>query len=39
MFDLPMETEANKKQYRKFRKGLLENGFVMLQYSVYYRVL
>lgn len=39
LFDLPTETEKEKKEYRIFRKHLLENGFVMLQYSVYYRTL
>lgn len=39
MFDLPTETAKEKKDYRLFRKLLLENGFVMLQYSIYYRTL
>lgn len=34
-FDLPMETPQEKKSYRKFRKFLLSEGFIMLQYSVY----
>lgn len=34
-FDLPVTTETNKKAYRKFRKFLLKNGFLMLQESVY----
>ncbi len=38
MFDLPMETAEEKKEYRVFRKHLLEEGFSMLQYSVYYRI-
>lgn len=37
MFDLPTETDADKKQYRKFRDFLLKDGFTMLQYSVYKR--
>lgn len=36
-FDLPMETEQEKRAYRRFRKELLSNGFEMLQFSVYYR--
>jgi len=36
MFDLPSITPEEKRQYRVFRKHLIENGFVMLQYSVYY---
>ncbi|WP_124975589.1 CRISPR-associated endonuclease Cas2 [Ligilactobacillus salitolerans] len=39
MFDLPMETTVDKRQYRIFRKELIRNGFVMLQYSVYYRTI
>ena len=39
MFDLPMETHRDRRQYQVFRKELLSNGFVMLQYSVYYRTL
>ena len=34
-FDLPFITEENKREYRKFRKFLLKNGFLMLQESVY----
>lgn len=34
-FDLPVITEENRKAYRKFRKFLLKNGFMMLQESVY----
>ena len=37
MFDLPVETDENKKQYREFRKGLIKEGFIMMQYSVYVR--
>lgn len=39
MFDLPMETKKQQRQYRYFRKNLLQNGFSMLQYSVYYRIV
>lgn len=37
MFDLPTDTAKEQKQYRIFRKGLIANGFTMLQYSVYQR--
>lgn len=37
-FDLPTETNENKRDYRKFRKMLIENGFIMLQESVYCRM-
>ena len=38
MFDLPMETADEKREYRKFRKCLVNEGFLMIQYSVYARV-
>ena len=38
MFDLPMDTNSEKKDYRIFRKYLIENGFLMMQYSIYVRV-
>lgn len=34
-FDLPVITEENRRAYRKFRKFLLKNGFLMIQESVY----
>jgi CRISPR-associated protein Cas2 len=36
-FDLPTQTKAERKAYATFRKGLLEDGFTMFQYSVYLR--
>ncbi len=38
MFDLPTETSKQRKQYRQFRKKLINEGFIMIQYSVYVRV-
>ena len=38
-FDLPTETLENKREYRKFHKLLVKNGFLMLQESVYCRML
>ena len=35
MFDLPVETSEDRRQYRKFRKFLIKTGFMMLQESVY----
>ncbi|MDR0500260.1 MAG: CRISPR-associated endonuclease Cas2 [Coriobacteriales bacterium] len=35
MFDLPTLTSAEQKQYRIFRKKLIKEGFVMMQYSIY----
>jgi len=37
MFDLPTDTKAARKSYTKFRKGLMKDGFSMMQYSVYIR--
>ncbi len=37
MFDLPTTTEVDRKNYTRFRKFLLDQGFLMLQYSVYGR--
>ena len=38
MFDLPTETSKQRKQYRQFRKKLINEGVIMIQYSVYVRV-
>ncbi|MDB4781783.1 CRISPR-associated endonuclease Cas2 [Akkermansiaceae bacterium] len=37
LFDLPTDTKVAKRQYTNFRKTLLDDGFGMMQYSVYYR--
>jgi CRISPR-associated protein Cas2 len=37
MFDLPVDTPKARKAYTRFRKTLLEDGFTMMQYSVYSR--
>lgn len=34
-FDLPTLTLENKREYTRFRKFLLKNGFLMMQESVY----
>lgn len=34
-YDLPRETSAERKAAFKFQKKLVENGFIMLQESVY----
>ncbi len=38
-FDLPTITDRDKREYRKFRKLLIKNGFVMMQESVYTRMV
>ena len=37
-FDLPVTTAANRREATRFRKFLLNDGYHMLQYSVYARV-
>jgi CRISPR-associated protein Cas2 len=39
MFDLPTVTDTEKKKASKFRNTLLDLGFSMSQYSVYFRFL
>lgn len=39
MFDLPVETPVNRRDYMRFRAALLKDGFMMLQYSVYARFI
>ncbi len=38
-FDLPTITLEDKREYRKFRKNLIKNGFMMMQESVYCRMV
>lgn len=38
-FDLPMETSKNRADYGRFRKFLVKNGFIMMQKSVYSRLV
>lgn len=38
-FDLPILTAKNKKEYRNFRKYLLKTGFMMVQESVYCKLV
>lgn len=35
MFDLPVVTSAERKEYTRFRKYLIKSGFLMMQESVY----
>ena len=39
LFDLPTETSVENREYRKFRKYLLKNGFIMMQWSVYSKLV
>ena len=38
-FDLPMETDKDRREYTRFRKFLLRNGFIMMQKSVYTKLV
>ncbi|MCP1638977.1 CRISPR-associated protein Cas2 [Streptococcus gallinaceus] len=39
MFDMPTDTADERKAYRKFRKFLLSEGFIMHQFSIYSKLL
>lgn len=36
-FDLPVKTKEERKRYTNFRKFLIDDGFQMIQYSIYAR--
>lgn len=36
-FDLPVQTDQHKREYTRFRKRIMKDGFVMQQYSLYIR--
>lgn len=36
-FDLPTETKKNRKDAARFRKNLIQDGFAMMQFSIYVR--
>lgn len=38
MFDLPVQTSLDRKEYAKFRRYLIKSGFFMLQESVYCKI-
>lgn len=37
MFDLPVMTDKERKAATRFRNDLLDNGYLMIQFSVYAR--
>lgn len=37
-FDLPTLTVSDRRTYRHFRKHLVQNGFIMMQESVYSKI-
>lgn len=38
-FDLPVETAVQRREYRLFRKFLLKDGYLMIQESVYAKLV
>lgn len=38
-FDLPVQTDRERKEYTKFHKYLVRNGFIMMQKSVYSKLV
>ena len=38
-FDLPMVTDKDRREYNKFHKYLVKNGFIMMQKSVYTKLV
>ena len=39
LFDMPVSSSAERKTYIHFRKFLIRNGFVMMQESVYSKIV
>lgn len=37
MFDLPVVTKKDRKNYTEFRKNMMKDGFTMFQFSAYLR--
>lgn len=38
-FDLPVVTRIDRRNYRRFRRFLLKSGFIMIEESVYSRMV
>ena len=38
MFDMPVITAEDRRRYSQFRKKLIDDGFIMIQFSVYVRI-
>lgn len=38
-FDLPMQTDKDRREYAVFHKYLVRNGFIMMQKSVYSKLV
>lgn len=38
-FDLPVETTKNRREYARFRKFLIKEGYIQMQESVYSKIV
>lgn len=38
-FDLPVKSRASRRHYQQFHKFLVKDGYVMMQFSVYTRIV
>ncbi len=38
-FDLPVTTKTDRRNYTDFRKYLIKSGYMMIQFSVYSRIV
>lgn len=38
LFDLPVQSNSDKREYNRFRKHLIKSGFLMMQESVYCKI-
>lgn len=39
MFDLPVTSAEERREYARFRKLLIKNGFIMMQESIYTKLV
>lgn len=39
LFDLPVVSKEDRRNYQRFRKFLIQDGYDMLQFSVYSRIV
>ncbi|MCK9472072.1 MAG: CRISPR-associated endonuclease Cas2 [Bacilli bacterium] len=39
MFDLPITKKKQQQTYRRFRKWLIKSGFIMMQQSIYSKIV
>lgn len=39
MFDLPSQETKEKKEYVKFHREIIRNGYFMMQYSIYCKAI